>query len=267
MKQSLLAILLLVCLIGCGENGILDTDWGKTPLEKPSGLLAMEFPTTNDAAWEYVDSQGNTYALKIDGIKSINGVTNRMLENPAASKTSSGEEGQNNNKEVAIADFYSANALYLRINSAFVQTPFPISTTYFIKTGDAYIESAFDAYIEFLEDPIWHQNHFPTRKLWQFPLQVGAEWVVLQNGFPEIMTTRKVVADKVEVTVPAGTYNNAYLVEEHALGGGDQPLLEKPNRYWIVPKVGVVKYEYTDFTSISEGGTKVYELSKPARIP
>lgn len=267
MRQNLLAILLLICLIGCGENGILDTDWGETPPTKPSGLLALEFPTTNGSAWEYIDSAGNTHTLKIDGIKSINGVIHRILENAAGKKKTSGEEEQNADKQVTITDFYASNALYLRINGALFPTPFPISTTYFIKTEDSYIESAFDAYIEFLDDPTWHQKHFPTRKLWQFPLAKGEEWIVFQNAFPEITTKRQVIEDKVEVTVPAGTYNNAYLVEEQAFGQGEQPILEQPNRYWVVPDVGVVKYEYTDFTSISERGIKVYELNKPASIP
>jgi hypothetical protein len=250
-----------MCFIGCGEDGIFDVDWNETPPEKPSGLSALEFPTKNGSAWEYVDAQGNTHILRIDGIKSINGVTYRILENTAKNSSTSEGEGTESDSSIAIADFYAANALYIKINGAFVQQPFPISATYFIKTKDAYIEGAFDAYIEFLEDPTWHQKHFPTRKIWQFPLQVGTEWIVLQSGFPEITTTRKVVADKVEVTVPAGTYNNAYLIEEHAFINGGQPLLEKPNRYWVAPDVGVVKYEFTDFTS-TPGDVKVYELNK-----
>jgi len=263
MKQNFLATLLLtICLIGCGEDGIFDVDWDATPPEKPSGLLALEFPTTNGSEWEYVDAKGNTHTLRIDGIKSINGVTHRILENTVGKGNTSEGETANADKKVAITDFYAANALYLRINGALVSNPFPISAIYFIKTTDSYIESAFDAYIEFWEDPIWHQKHFPTRKLWQFPLQVDAEWEVFQNAFPEITTTRKVVEDKVEVTVPAGVYNNAYLVEEHAFSAGEQPILEKPNRYWVVPDVGVVKYEYTDFTSTPEMELKVYELNK-----
>jgi len=266
MRQVFLAAFFFVCFIGCGENGIFDTDWGETPPKKPSGLLAMEFPTKNGSSWEYIDSQGNTHILRIDGIKSINGVTHRISENAFGKANIPEEEGQNAPK-VTITDFYSANALYIQVNGTFIQAPFPISVTYFTKTGDAYIESAFDAYIEFLDDPIWHQKHFPVRNLWQFPLQVGSEWVVFQNDFPAITTKRKVVADKIAVTVPAGTYNNTYLVEEHAYGADEQPIMEKPNKYWVAPDVGVVKYEYTDFTSTLIPGIKIYELNKPAGIP
>ncbi len=255
-------LLLIICFIGCGENGIFDVDWDETPPEKPSGLSVLEFPTKNGSAWEYVDAAGKTYTLNIDGIKSINGVTNRILENTAGKENAPEGESAEADKKVAIADFYAANALYFRFKGVFVPEPFPISATYFVKTADSYIESAFDAYIEFWEEPIWHLKHFPTGKLWEFPLQVDAEWEVFQNAFPEIMTKRKVVEDKVKVTVPAGTYDNAYLVEEHAFSGGGQPMLEKPNRYWVVPDVGVVKYEYTDFTSTPEAEIKVYELNE-----
>ena len=62
----------------------------------------------------------------------------------------------------------------------------------------------------------------------------------------------------VSITVPAGTYNNAYLVEEEIVGLSQLPALKfsddsqrleaanyEPAKYWVVPNLGVVKYQYT----------------------
>ena len=44
--------------------------------------------------------------------------------------------------------------------------------TYFLKTAQAYTESAFDV----LNTSVPPQKHFPPRLLWDFPLQIEKEW-------------------------------------------------------------------------------------------
>ena len=81
-------------------------------------------------------------------------------------------------------------------------------------------------------------------------MYVGKEWESIFSRWVfglEIIYTRKVVSDKNIVTVPAGTFENVYYVEEHTFFG-DFPDTEElsPNKYWIAPNVGIVKYEFVD---------------------
>jgi hypothetical protein len=160
---------------------------------------------------------------------------------------------------LAPVDQLSANALYFRFNSDdFLGGAFPLVATYFLKTPDAYTESAFDAFVGLPDNPVFHEKHFPARRIWDFPLQVGKAWVVFEKTtVPGTRVVRRVVAANVPVTIPAGRYT-AYVVEEEIVGFskevafrqvGDTPQLEpaqyEPAKYWVVPDVGVAKYQYT----------------------
>ena len=77
---------------------------------------------------------------------------------------------------------------------------------------------------------------------------MGKEWVVSESlTIPEIIYTRKVVSHKNTITVPAGTFENVYYVEEYSsfVGLPDEEELP-PAKYWIAPGVGVIKYEFAD---------------------
>jgi hypothetical protein len=91
-------------------------------------------------------------------------------------------------------------------------------------------------------------------------LQVGKQWTVFEKTTsPSTHVTRRVINANVSVTVPSGGYD-AFLVEEEIVGlsqkeaftlVGDPPRLElaryEPAKYWVVPNVGVVKYQYAYF--------------------
>ena len=159
----------------------------------------------------------------------------------------------------AAVDHLSANARYYRLDADFLDFDLPLFATYFLKTPQAYTESAFDVFVSFLGNPVLHQKHFPPRLLWDFPLQVGKEWTVFETKTsPVHQVIRRVIDADVSVTVPAGSYNNAYLVEEEIVGLSQLPALKlsndfqtlgaanyEPAKYWVVPDVGVVKYQYT----------------------
>ena len=57
--------------------------------------------------------------------------------------------------------------------------------------------------------------------------------------------TRKVVSDRGVTNVPAGTYENVLYVEEDISIADLQDEIE-PNKFWLAPNVGVIKYEYFD---------------------
>ena len=89
--------------------------------------------------------------------------------------------------------------------------------------------------------------------------QLGKEWVVFEKTTPPTTRViRRVIDANVSVTVPVGSYNNAYLVEEEIVGLAQEQALKlsddlqtlepasyEPAKYWVVPDVGVVKYQYT----------------------
>ena len=245
-------LIFVVFILGCGENGLFDADTN-LPDElppKPAGLTALDFPTANGSLWTYSDTDtGVRHTLSIDGVRDINGTINRRLKNSTRDTTT---------------DVFAANGWYIRLDGEYARAPLPIITTYFFQTTDAYIETAFDAFVEFLDNPTFHQKHFPTRQLWQFPMQLNTQWVVFRTSTtPQFTTIRRVVSDRESITVPAGTYKNAYLIEEFTyMGEADNPPPdEAPTaRYWVVPNVGVVKYEYTDYTSSFEEIVRGYEL-------
>jgi hypothetical protein len=252
-------LLLFVILIGCGEDGLIDPH-GDVEIPPPpsDGFLAVDFPTNTGSAWTYANTAtGQEFTLRIEGTRDISGFTHRQMT------ISELQPPLPNGVNRDAIDHLTANALYFRLDSDFFDFPLPISSTYFMKTPRAFIESAFDAYIPFLDNPVIHQKHFPERLIWDFPLQVGKRWTVFNKTTPRARhVVRRVLDANVPITVPTGRYD-AYLVEEEILGlsqveavseVGDPPQIVlaryKPARYWVVPNVGVVKYQYDFLTPI-----------------
>ena len=266
---------LLFSLLGCGEEGLIDPH-GEVELSPPSseGFQASDFPTNNGSAWTYLNvgfglynpgqNEGilevleETFTIRIEDTRDISGFTHRQAtvsEIRAVVRTDSGQEEKFFRTAV---DYLSANARYFRVEADFLELNLPIFATYFLKTPRAYTESAFDVYVSFLSNPVLHQKHFPPRLLWDFPLQVGKEWTVFETKtMPVHRVIRRVIAANVSVTVPAGSFNNAYLVEEEIVDLSQLPALKlsddlqtleladyEPAKYWVVPGVGVVKYQY-----------------------
>ena len=266
---------LLLSILGCGEEGLIDPH-GEVELSPPSseGFQAVEFPTNNGSAWTYLNvgfglyNPGQdeiiqelleeTFTIRIEGTRDISGFTNRQATVSEIRSVVSTDRGQEERIFRAAVDHLSANALYFRIDSDFLDADFPLFATYFSRTPQAYTESAFDVYLFFLDNPVLHQKHFPPRLLWDFPLLVGKEWTVFETKTSSALrVVRRVTDANVSVTVPAGSYNNAYLVEEEIVGLPQLPALKlsedfqtlevadyEPAKYWVVPNVGVVKYQY-----------------------
>ncbi len=262
---------LLLSILGCGEEGLIDPH-GEVELSPPSseGFQASDFPTNNGSAWTYLNvgfglyNPGQdeiiqelleeTFTIRIEGIRDISGFTHRQATVSEIRAIVLTDRGQEERIFQEAADHLTANALYYRIDSDFFPFSLPISSTYFLKTPQAYTESAFDVY----DNSLPPQKHFPPRLLWDFPLQIGKEWTVFETKTsPVIRVVRRVTDAYVSVTVPAGSFNNAYLVEEEIVGLPQLPALKlsddfqtleaanyEPAKYWVVPDVGVVKYQY-----------------------
>lgn len=292
----------LLSILSCGEEGLIDPH-GEVEFSPPlsAGLQASEFPTNNGSAWTYVNvgvglyNPGQeetilelleeTFIIRIEGTRDISGFTHRqatvsevraIVRAERSTFNQRGEEERVVQEEERIfraaVDHLSANALYFRLDADFLGADLPLFATYFSSTSQAYIESAFDVYVVFLDNPVLHQKHFPPRLLWDFPLQVGKEWIVFETKTSSALrVVRRVIDTSVSVTVPAGSYNNAYLVEEEIIGLTQLPALKfsddfqslevanyEPARYWVVPNVGVVKYQYPYIlaeTELSNGTT------------
>ena len=262
---------LLLSIFGCGEEGLIDPH-GEVELSPPSseGFQASDFPTNNGSAWTYLnvgfglynprqdeiiqELLEETFTIRIEGIRDISGFTNRQATVSEIRAIVLTDHGQEERIFQEAVDHLTANALYYRIDSDFFPFSLPISATYFLKTPQAYTESAFDVY----DNSLPPQKHFPPRLLWDFPLQIGKEWTVFETKTsPVIRVVRRVTDAYVSVTVPAGSFNNAYLVEEEIVGLPQLPALKlsddfqtleaanyEPAKYWVVPDVGVVKYQY-----------------------
>ncbi len=217
VKYGIIASVLvvgLISLLSCGEDGVIrPEDKVEPPTLDNTALHAVDFPTNNGSAWNYINTDtGQEFTLRIEGIRDIGGITHRQMT------VSEIRPRQQNSINRAPVDHISANSLYFRIDSDFFAYPLPIFATYFLKTPQACIESAFDAFIAFFDNPIVHEKHFPSRLIWDFPLQVGKEWVVFEKKtLPAERVIRRVVDANVPVTVPAGSYN-AYVVEETIVG-------------------------------------------------
>ena len=267
--------LILLSILSCGEEGLIDPH-GEVEFVPSSdvGLRASDFPTNNGSAWTYLnvgfglynpgqdeviqDLLEETFTIRIEGTRDISGFTHRQAtvsEIKAVVRTDSGPVER---VFRAAVDYLSANGLYFRLDADFLGADFPLFATYFSSTPQTYIESAFDAYVFFLDNPVLHQKHFPPRLLWDFPLQIGKEWTVFETKTPPVhRVIRRVVNANVSITVPAGSYDNAYLVEEEIVGLSELPALKlsndfqtleptnyEPAKYWVVPNVGIVKYQY-----------------------
>ncbi len=268
--------LALLSIFSCGEEGLIDPHGAVelSPLAS-EGFQAADFPTNNGSAWTYLnvglglydpgqeetilDLREETFTIRIEGTRDISGFTHRQATVSEIRAIVLTEQSEEERFFRAAVDHLSANARYYRIDSDFLEFDLPIFSTYFLKTPQAYTESAFDVFVSFLDNPVLHQKHFPPRLLWDFPLQIGKEWAVFETKTsPANRVIRRVINTNVSVTVPAGSYNNAYLVEEEIVGLSQLPALKlsddfqtleeanyEPAKYWVVPNIGVVKYQYT----------------------
>ena len=231
IKNILCLLSCVLCLMtaGCGEDSPFESQ-DSVPVKTPRSLSALDFPTADGCSWEYISVDGeHTYTLKVAGTRNVGGFAARIMESDS---------------DVPVDQLAS---LY----------GFPTRTSLFTKDLDSYTEHAFELWLDFLNDTFFQRNS-PKRILWSFPLYVGKEWTVSKSRLvPEITYTRKVVSDNIILTVPAGTFRGVYCVEEYA-SIPDLPIDEEtPNKYWLAPDVGVIKYEYLDFISNT---TDTYEL-------
>ena len=229
-SSFLLLALLIVTIAGCDEDSPFESQ-DSVPVEVPGALSTLEFPTADGSSWEYISTDGeHTYTVRIAGTKNIGGLAARIRESDS---------------EIPITQlglFYG----------------FPIRNSFFTKDLDSYTEHAFELWLAMLDDTFFQRNS-PQRIVWSFPLYAGKEWIVSKSRtIPEFTYTRKVVFDNGVLTVPEGTYEGVYYVEEY-VSMADLPTDEEiPNKYWLAPDVGVIKYEYVDpiFST-----TVIYELS------
>ena len=269
-KASLL-IAILLFFVSCGDEGLIDPH-GETTLPAPetTGLRAIDFPTATGSSWTYVNVDTNQeFTLRVEGTRDISGTTHRQL---TISELTTDDPDQ---FRLEAIDHLAANAYYLRVETEFYEEfPFPIFATYFSKTSQTLIESAFDTYLPdssnlgFLR--IHHQKHFPPRRLWDFPLEIGKEWIVFDKtaGIP-VTVTRYVVSDNEQVTVPAGSYNTYVVHEEVVYGDSPEPsvfLISPPAIYWIAPSVGVVQYRYSLYRATDELSSRTFAL-KSVHLP
>lgn len=259
-------VLLFLLLCSCGDEGLIDPH-GQTklsPSDSTGTLQAIDFPTDTGSAWTYINVDTEMeFTIRVQGTRDISGTTHRQM---AISEIIFVEESE----ELAI-DHLAANAYYLRFfETDFLEVNVPILATYFTKTPHALIESAYDAFISPLPNPIFHQKHFPQRRLWDFPLEVGKEWVVFEKtaGTP-VSATRFVAEKDVQITVPAGTYSTYVVYEEVVYGVSDDPsirLISPPAVYWVAPSVGVVQYRFSRYRATDTFQTQTFAL-KSVHLP
>ena len=256
----------LLSVLNCGEEGLIQPH-GDADISLPdnTGFRAVDFPTNNGSAWTYVAlDTGQEFTLRIEHTRDIGGFTYRKM---TVSEMRPQQPGRLNREAV---DHLSANNLYFRFFSddfysdEFYTVAVPIFASYFLKTPYAYIEAAYDAYIGG-ENPILHERHAPHRTIWDFPLKLGKEWVVFEKmTLPTVRVIRRVVRVDEPVTVPTGSYH-AYVVEEAIAGkqhdsGAGQSSAISPAMYWVVPNIGIVKYEYTLFFGLEQPIRRSFEL-------
>lgn len=247
-------IILLLYMFGCSDEGLFEKDPDLDYISpQKDEFSARDFPSANGSSWTYIEKEsGLEYTRKIEGVRDINGETCRRLKHQLVGMPT---------------DFLSANGFYIRLDGEYIGVTYPISATYFKKSLDSYEELAFEACIPTLDDAcidakdskespqheIFKQEHFPPRKLWKFPIQIGKEWIVFKKSTPETVTVVRNVAKVVSVNTPEGLYENAYLVEERVYFGDSKDKIDKKpdSLYWVVPEVGVVKYQYYDYATQS----------------
>ena len=257
----------LTLLFGCGDEGLIDPH-GETTLPAPEtkGFQAIDLPTAPGSAWTYINVDTHQeFTLRVGGTRDVSGTTHRQM---TISELSAAESNQ---FSIEAVDHLAANAYYLRVDTEFYDGfSFPIFATYFSKTSQALVESAFDMYLPDGENPgflrISHQKHFPSRRLWDFPLEVGKEWVVFEKtaGIP-VKVTRYVASDNERVTVPAGSYNTYVIHEEVVYGDSPEPsvfLVSPPAIYWIAPSIGVVQYRYSRYRAAEKLFSQTFALKR-----
>ena len=265
--QYSIIIFLLLFLVSCGDEGLVDPH-GETTLPAPDttkGLHAIDFPTDTGSAWTYVNVDTNQeFTLRIEGTRDISGTTHRQM---TISELSPVDPDVFSYEAI---DHLAANAYYFRLDTDFFDAfPFPVLATYFLKTREALVESAFDIFLP-IENPIYHAKHFPPRQLWDFPLTVGKRGTVFEKtaGIP-VTVTRYVVEKNVPITVPAGSYTTYVVQEEVVYGDSEDPsifLISPPAIYWVAPSVGVVRYRYNRYRATDEFSAQTFAL-KNAHLP
>ena len=257
---------LLLLVQGCGEEGLIDPH-GDVDDFPPSTeeLRAVDFPTSNGSAWIYVSADtGQEFTLRIENTREVEGLTHRQM-----TISEIGIPGDPDSVSREPIDHLSANTVYFfQSNIRIVQ---PIFATYFLKTSQAQIESAFDV---FLPTRVLHLKHFTPYRLWDFPLKKGKSWTVVEKTTePTAHVIRHVLDEGVPVTVPDGNYD-AYLVEEEIVGLSEQAAVKQsaaepsqlevaryePAKYWVVPNVGVVKYQYSQMIPVTVNQEPMYLL-------
>ena len=151
-------IFLLLFLVGCGDEGLVDPH-GETTLPPPetTGFHAVDFPTATGSAWTYINVDTNQeFTVRVEGTRDISGTTHRQMTIGALTTEKPDEF------TLEAVDHLSANAYYLRLDTEFHEDfPYPLLATYFFKTPQALIESAFDIVLP-IDNPIYHQKHFPA---------------------------------------------------------------------------------------------------------
>ena len=230
--QYLVSSILLCAIIiaGCGEEPPFEPQ-DSVPTETPWAMSAHDLPTADGCSWRYISTdEEHTYTLEVAGTRNIGGLAARIMKSDSDVPVD------------LLASLYG----------------FPIRMSFFTKDLNSYTEHALELWLG-NESDTYFQRNSPKRVLWSFPLHVGKEWVVSKShSIPEFTYTRRVVSGNGILTVPAGTFRDVYYIEEY-VSIGDLPADEEnPNKYWLAPDVGVIKYEYLDLFSNT---TKTYELS------
>jgi len=261
-----LIIFSLIWFYGCGDEGLIDPHGQNTlPTPKTTGTLrAIDFPTDTGSAWTYINiDTDQEFTLRIEGTRDISGTTHRQM---TISEMTPSTPDQFNWETV---DHLTANAFYFRAGTEFLDIfPFPISATYFSKTPRALVESAFDVFLPAPQSGVttYHGKHFPPRQLWNFPLELGKQWIVFEKktGIPAT-ATRYVVETDVEITVPAGSYITYVVHEEVSYADSEASsifLISPPAIYWIAPSVGIVRYRYSRYRITDTPTAQTFELKK-----
>ncbi len=272
MKYSLLktfccvSIILLLSIVGCSEEGLIDPH-GETKLTPPntSGTLqAIDFPTDTGSAWTYINTNTEKeFTVRVRGTRDISGTTHRQLTISTITPVEPDEVN------LVTVDHLAANAFYFRTDTDFFNGfPFPIIATYINKTPQGIVESAFDVFLP-IQNPVFHQKHFPERRLWDFPLEVGKEWTVFDKTAGNPVSATRFVAEKDVITVPAGTYSTYVVYEEVIYGDIEAPtirLISPPAVYWVAPSVGVVQYRFSRYRATETFQTETYQL-KSVHLP
>ena len=157
--ETILFFFLFLC--SCGDEGLVDPH-GETTLPAPeaTGFTAIDLPTAPGSAWTYLNVDTHQeFTLRVGGSRDISGTTHRQL---TISELTTDEPDPFTLEAV---DHLVANAYYLRIETEFYDGfAFPIFATYFSKTSQTLVESAFDIYLPDRENPgflrISHYKHF-----------------------------------------------------------------------------------------------------------